>query len=73
MSLVENVTDAYDSVDGRRVEAIAQTILEHCYGLVLDDPEHKTVRSTARNGHPTAQKCVSLAAVFVNYMREELE
>ncbi len=73
MSLVDNVSDAYDQADGDRVDAIAKTIAEHCYGLVLVDPDAKTMRSQARAGHPTAKKCVQLAAIFVNYIREELE
>lgn len=75
MSLMENVSDAYDTEDGSRVEAIAKTLMAEFYGreLTPDAAERKTLRAMARNGEPRAKHCVSVAGVIVNYLREELE
>lgn len=75
MSLMENVTAAYNSEDGKRVEAIARTLMAEFLGRELTEEAEETVtlRAMARKGVPHAAKCVEVAAVIVNYMREELE
>ena len=75
MSLMENVTDAYELEDARRVEAVAQTLMEQFYQRVFTDDasQRTTLRAMARNGEPRAKQCVSVAAVIVNYLREELD
>lgn len=37
MSLMHNVTSAYDAEDGRRVEAIARTLMSEFYGRELTE------------------------------------
>ncbi len=75
MSLMHNVTSAYEAEDGRRVEAIARTLMSEFYGRELTEEanEQTTLRAMARKGEPRAERCVAVAGVLVNYMREELE
>ncbi|HFL2071177.1 TPA: hypothetical protein ACG3C4_000910 [Pseudomonas aeruginosa] len=75
MSLMENVSDAYSAEDGQRVEAIAKTLMLEFYGRVLTAvaAERTTLRAMAQRGEPRALRCVSVAGVIVNYLREELE
>lgn len=75
MSLMENVIDVYEAEDGRRVEAIARTLMSEFFGreLAPDAEGRTTLRALAHRGEPRANRCVKVAAVLVNYMREELE
>lgn len=75
MSLMENVCAAYDSQDGKRVEAIAKTLMSEFYGREFTAlaAENITLRAMALKGEPRAMKCVEVAGVLVNFMREELE
>lgn len=73
MSLMENVSEHYSSEDGRRVEAIAKTLMEQFYSRELTNPEQKSIRSMAHNGDPRSKHCVQVAGVIMNYLREELE
>lgn len=75
MSLMENVSDAYSAEDGQRVEAIAKTLMLEFYGRVLTAvaAERTTLRAMANRGEPRARQCVNVAAVLVNYLREELD
>ena len=75
MSLMENVSSAYDLEDGQRVEAIAKTLMAEFYGRELTAlaSDKITLRAMALKGEPRAMKCVEVAGVLVNYMREELE
>lgn len=75
MSLMENVSSAYDLEDGKRVEAIAKTLMTEFYGREFTAlaAEQITLRAMALKGEPRAMKCVEVAGVLVNYMREELD
>lgn len=75
MSLMENVSAAYDIEDGARVEAIAKTLMSEFYGreLTEDAGDRTTIRALAIKGEPRAAKCVEVAGVIINYLREELE
>ncbi|HGX3314927.1 TPA: hypothetical protein ACNH8R_006012 [Pseudomonas aeruginosa] len=75
MSLMENVSPTYEAEDGRRVEAIAKTLMLEFYGRVLTAvaAERTTLRAMAQRGEPRARQCVNVAAVLVNYLREELD
>lgn len=75
MSLMENVCDAYEQEDALRVEVIAKTLMEQFYSRELTEEasERTTLRAMALKGEPRAKCCVSVAAVIVNYLREELE
>lgn len=75
MSLMENVCAAYDIEDGARVEAIAKTLMSEFYGCELteDAGDRTTIRALAIKRVPRAMKCVEVAGVIVNYLREELE
>lgn len=75
MSLMENVCAAYDAEDGQRVEAIAKTLMSEFCGreLTEDAGERTTMRALALKGEPRAMKCIEVAGVIINYIREELE
>lgn len=75
MSLMENVCAAYDTEDGQRVEAIAKTLMSEFYGreLTAAAVDRTTMRALAIKGEPRAAKCIEVAGVIVNYLREELE
>lgn len=75
MSLMENVCAAYDLEDGQRVEAIAKTLMSEFYGRELTAlaSGQITLRAMALKGEPRAMKCIEVAGVLVNFMREELE
>ncbi|EPL8064069.1 TPA: hypothetical protein ACXJQA_005969 [Pseudomonas aeruginosa] len=75
MSLMENVSPVYEAEDGRRVEAIAKTLMSEFFQRQLTEEasEHTTLRAMARRSEPLALQCVNVAAVLVNYLREELE
>ncbi|EPF1455273.1 hypothetical protein AVM47_033795 [Pseudomonas aeruginosa] len=76
MSITENVSSAIEPEDRHRVRAIAAAILEHqgfqaseLLDLVIDEKTaHLNHRATAR-----AEAAVQLAAIIVNYLREEFE
>ncbi|HBO3684424.1 TPA: hypothetical protein L4T35_004426 [Pseudomonas aeruginosa] len=75
MSLMENVSPLYEAEDGRRVEAIAQTLMSEFFQRELTEEacERTTLRAMAQRGEPRARRCVSVAGVIVNYLHEELE
>lgn len=75
MSLLENVSPAYSTEDGARVEAVAKTLMEAFHGRVLEGEaaERTTLRALALKGEPRAAQCVMVAGVIVNYLREELD
>jgi len=75
MSLMENVCAAYDAEDGQRVEAIAKTLMSEFFGreLTTEAVERTTMRALAIKGEPRALKCIEVAGVIINYIREELE
>ncbi len=75
MSLMENVSPLYEAEDGRRVEAIAQTLMLEFFQRELTEEacERTTLRAMANRGEPRARQCVNVAAVLVNYLREELD
>lgn len=75
MSIIENVSSAIEPGDRLRVKAVAAAILEqqgfeasNLLDLIIegrgDKPSHRTTERAAA--------AVSLAAVIVNYLREEL-
>lgn len=75
MSIRDNVSSAIEPEDRHRVRAIAAAILEHqgfqaseLLDLVIDDRAH-TGHSVAKD---RAERAVELAAVIVNYLREDL-
>lgn len=76
MSIRDNVSSAIEPEDRHRVRAIAAAILEHqgfqaaeLLDLVIDEKTaNLNHRTTAR-----AASAVQLAAVIVNYLREDLE
>ncbi|HBN9634999.1 hypothetical protein [Pseudomonas aeruginosa] len=75
MSLMENVSPVYEAEDGHRVEAIARTLMHEFFQRELTDEalEKTTLRAMALRGEPRAKKCIAVAGVLVNYLREELE
>jgi hypothetical protein len=89
MSITENVSSAIEPDDRHRVRAIAAALLEHqgfqaaeLLDLVIRDepPAHKSTSARAGGLVSTnsasiarATAAVELAAIIVNYMREELE
>lgn len=72
---MENVSPAYEAEDGRRVEAIARTLMSEFFLREFTDEanERTTLRAMANKGEPRAAQCILVAGVLVNFLREELE
>ncbi|EPG8944044.1 hypothetical protein L4Z64_001451 [Pseudomonas aeruginosa] len=71
MSLMENVSPVYEEEDGYLVEAVASTLMAEFLHLEQME-EGVSIRDLAERGDPRAVKCVAIAGVMVNFMREEL-